>query len=71
MTGSAVFFGWLAATIAGVAEESALAWPAPFVAVTRDRSRKPASPLGTLYVELVAPPMDVQFAPLESQRRHW
>ena len=70
-TGSDVFLGALDATMVDVADESALAWPAPFVAVRRARSRKPTSPFGTLYVELVAPPIDAQLAPLVSQRRHW
>jgi hypothetical protein len=71
MTGSIVFFGWLADATVEVDEESALAWPTAFVAVTRARKREPTSLLGTVYVELVAPPIDAQFAPWESQRRHW
>src|SRR5439155_23849 len=69
-TGSLVFFGALDATTVEVAEESALAWPAPFVAVTRTRRRKPTSPLATVWVEPVAPLIEAQFAPFESQRRH-
>ena len=71
ITGSTVFFGAADGTTADVAEESALAWPAPFVAVTRMRKRNPTSLLASLYVELVAPLIEAQFAPFESHRRHW
>ena len=46
--GSDVFFGALDVVTVEVAAESALVWPAPLVAVTRIRSRKPASALAIL-----------------------
>ena len=71
IVGSAVFFGALEETTTDVEAESALACPAPFVAVTRIRSLKPTSELAATYVELVAPLIETQFAAFESQRRHW
>ena len=54
IVGSAVFFGADAVVTVEVALDSALSWPAPFVAVTRTRRRDPTSELPTAYVAEVA-----------------
>jgi hypothetical protein len=58
------------ATTTPDAAESALAEPAEFVAVTRDRIVEPTSPLTSVYDELVAPAMSTHVEPAASQRRH-
>jgi hypothetical protein len=51
--------------------EVAVPVPAVFVAETVARSVDPTSPLATTYELAVAPEIDAQFAPAESQRFHW
>src|SRR5919204_4010672 len=45
--------------------------PAAFDAVTTTRNVDPTSPDTSWYVEPVAPATFEQYAPAESQRRHW
>ena len=63
--GSFVFFGAevLELVTVVVAFEATVDDPATFVALTRNRIRFPTSSLWSLYVELVAPEMKVQFPP--------
>jgi len=68
--GRNVFTGAVPASTA-VGSEVAVAVPKLFVAVTATRSRDPMSSDDGVYVNEVAPAMSLQFAPLESQRRHW
>jgi hypothetical protein len=74
MVGNAVFEGDVAvergATTA-VCTESAKPVPKPFVAVIVRRMVAPTSAKVSRYDWFVALAMDVQFAPLRSQRRHW
>ena len=75
IVGGPVFVG--AVTVGGasvtcaVACESAVAVPALLLAVTRTRRVKPIAAVVMVRVELVAPAMSVQLAPVASQRSHW
>jgi hypothetical protein len=60
----------LAITV-GVAAELTLALLAALLAVTVTRRVVPTSALWTVYDAEVAPPIDEQFPPDESQRPHW
>src|SRR5919201_4303929 len=68
--GRNVFTG---AVPASTAVASGTAGPVPklFVAVTATRRREPISSEVGVYVVKVAAAMSLQFAPFESQRRHW
>jgi hypothetical protein len=77
MAGGAVFAGAETAAGAGggatsaVGSEFAVPEPLLFDAVTATRSVLPTSPAVGEYVELVAPPIELQPFPELSQRSHW
>ena len=71
MDGAEVFSGACAAAITLVAPDRAAAAPAEFDAVTETRRACPTSPEPRRYVWSVAPAIDVQPVPAESQRLHW
>jgi hypothetical protein len=70
IAGAVTTFGGAAATFA-VGLELADADPEVFEAVTARTIVEPTSPEASVYAVPVAPVMSAQFAPLESQRRHW
>jgi len=70
--GAEVFAGAVpVALTTPVGADVAVVDPDPFDAVTATRSRRPMSPVVTVYCRLLAPPIGLQFAPAESQRSHW
>ena len=69
IVGGETLAGAAGATCA-VPDESAVAVPASFVAVTRTRTTRPTSALVSVYVAPVAPAIGVQFAPPWSHRSH-
>src|SRR5262245_45482784 len=77
IAGSPVLRGRAAAAgTSAVGFDAAVAAPSPFEAVTRTRSRAPASAAATTYAEVVAPPMAAQSEPSglppdDGQRTHW
>jgi hypothetical protein len=60
-----------AAATTGDCGETAVADPPAFEAVTATRRVAPTSAFATEYRFAVAPLIVTQFAPVESQRRHW
>src|ERR671924_103877 len=71
IVGRLVLVGAPVLATTAVALESAKFDPPAFVAVTRTFSVLPASPATTVYVELVAPEMSMQFKPAVSHCFHW
>jgi hypothetical protein len=71
IVGSAVFAGEVPVATTPVWADVADVEPATFVAVTTTRIVAPASADCSAYELAVAPLMLTQFAPAESQRRHW
>ncbi len=71
IVGGEVLEGATSPLTTALCADSACAEPAPFEAVTCTRRVKPTSEAVNKCVDVVAPAMLEQFAPEESQRRHW